>query len=465
MRIDTRQATEPVNIKQFILFDGSSTKKIQTVNNEEFIKGLIKEIDNMKISMKKEASYTIPVFTPVDYLIKDHPLVNNIFTDGSGKFSTSLSMENFKLRGGKAYYVDGENGNDSNDGLSKTNAFKTFRKAQDVVSNGDTLYVSDGDYYRINGSLLPSISNKSFNIVGLGSNVNLFMGDEPTWTKTSGKNRTYEFTRSAVRRVVNFNNDREFTNVTSLDEVDTTLFSWYSDGKKVYVNNGSTEPNKKVVPLLSSQNLIVTDLPTDFYIENLNIYGGARPARFELNQDNSVYINNCTLNYASQTNGNGLEIVGGKEVIVNNSVANNNYMDGFNYHIGSDGSKPLVIEINCTALENGFEKGTAGVKSDNGSTTHDGLKSIRVNGIYARNDGGNVADVNEGTESWNLGCTAFESYQGKDFQTSSGSHMWLDNCMAYGSTNSINSSDPNSKIYTRLGNYQNKLIIGEEIKY
>ena len=74
-----------------------------------------------------------------------------------------------------------------------------------------------------------------------------------------------------------------------------------------------------------------------------------------------------------------------------------------------------------------------------------------------------MADVNENTKSWNIGCAAFESYQGKDFQTASGSNMWLDNCIAYGSENSINSADPYSVIYTRSGDYRNKLITGKKL--
>ena len=466
-RVDARQVTGTSSIKSFYLFEGKFTKEEVVASDEDVFKGILEEIDKLKIfnNDDKDEEFNIPVFTPLNFTEKNHLLNDKIFTDGKGKFKTNIDMNDYKLSGGKYYYVDGENGNDTNDGLSKSTPFKTFRKALGIINNGDTLYVSDGDYFRVGGTLLPPISNKSINIIGLGTNVNLFMADEPTWTKTSGRDNTYEFTRSAVRRVVDFNNDKEFTNVASLDEVDTTVFSWYSDGKNVYVNNGSIEPNKKTIPFLSSQHLIVSSVPTDFYIENLNLYGGARPARFELNQDNSVYINNCTLNYASQVNGNGLEIVGGKNIVLNNCTANNNSMDGFNYHIGTDGSKPFIIEIDCTGLNNGIDKGTAGVKSNNGTTIHDGLKGIRVNGLYGRNDGGNVADVNEGTETWNLACVAFESYQGKDFQTSSGSHMWLDNCIAYGSGNSINSGDTNSKIYTRLGDYQNKLIIGEEIKY
>ena len=412
----------------------------------------------------------ITVKTPIGFPIENYPLKDRIVTDARGTFGVKYDITENKVSGGREYYIDGNNGNDSNDGLTKENSFKTFKKAQTILANGDTLYVSDGDYFRVNGTLLAPIDNLSINLIGLGSNVNLFMADEPSWVKTQDKNSTYEFTRSAVRRVVDFNgkNDKvykEFINVDSIDSVEETPFSWYTDGTKVYVNNGSQVPNNMIIPLLSSQNIIVTNLPTNFYMENLNIYGGARPARFELKKNNNVYINNCILSFSSQVNGNGLEILGGQEVVVNSSHSSNNYMDGFNYHIGGDGSKPLITEIDCFALENGFEKGTSGAKSNNGSTIHDGLTAIRVNGTYGRNDGGNIADVNEGTHSWNLGCIAFESYQGKDFQTSSGSNMWLDNCSGYGSELSISSGDPSSIVYIRNGQYQNKLITGEEIKY
>src|SRR5699024_8719409 len=239
---------------------------------------------------------------------------------------------------------------------------------------------------------------------------------------------------------------------------------YFIDGTIVYAN-ADNMPNTDIVPVMSSTNIQTTSLSSNIYFENINFIGGRNCVELNLNSSNSAFFNNCSFKYCASDYFNGLAIIGGKNIVLNNCTANNNSLDGFNYHIGSDGSKPFIIEIGCVGLNNGSEKGTAGVKSNNGTTIHDGLKGIRVNGLYGRNDGGNVADVNEGTETWNLGCTAFESYQGKDFQTSSGSHIWLDNCVAYGSENSINSADSSSKVYTRLGNYQNKLVIGEEVKY
>lgn len=43
--------------------------------------------------------------------------------------------------------------------------------------------------------------------------------------------------------------------------------------------------------------------------------------------------------------------------------------------------------------------------------------------------------------------------------------MFLDNCIAYGSENSINVVDDTATTYIRMGEYQNKLITGKEVKY
>ena len=464
-RVDARQASRTCSIKSFYLFDGKSTKEIVVTSEEEVLKNILKEIDKLKYTSPndKDKQFNIPVFTPLNFTEKNHLLNDKIFTDGKGKFKTNIDMNDYKLSGGKTYYIDAIKGNNANDGLSKEAPMQSFRDLIPKVSDNDTIIVAEGNYLRDRGALIAKPFNKSVNIIGENNNVNLIMADEPKWTKTSERTNVYQFSRSTTDRVVDLDNDRELTKVTSIDEVDATPNSWFTDGTIVYAN-ADNMPNINIVPVMAATNLQTTSLSSNIYFENINFIGGRNCVELNLNSSNSAFFNNCSFNYAA-TSYNGLAIVGGKNIVLNDCTANNNGMDGFNYHIGADGSKPFIIEIDCVGLNNGIEKGTAGVKSNNGTTIHDGLKGIRVNGLYGRNDGGNVADVNERTETWNLGCTAFESYQGKDFQTSSGSNMWLDNCIAYGSENSINSADTNSKIYTRLGNYQNKLIIGEEIKY
>jgi parallel beta-helix repeat protein len=60
--------------------------------------------------------------------------------------STVSDFATLEPRGkGKTYYVSGE-GNDSNDGLSKTKAFRTLQKAADLTNPGDTVLVMNGTY-------------------------------------------------------------------------------------------------------------------------------------------------------------------------------------------------------------------------------------------------------------------------------------------------------------------------------
>ena len=465
-RVDARQATTLSSIKSFYLFSGKSTKEVVESSDEEVLKGILKEIDKIKDTNTndKDKNFNIPVFTPLNFTEKNHLLNNKIFTDGKVKFKVNIDMNDYKLSGGKTYYLDVKKGNNANDGLSKDTPMQSFRDLIPKVSDNDTIIVAEGKYFRDRGILIEKAFNKSVNIIGENNNVKIIIADEPTWKKTSGRTNVYEFNRSATDRVVDVNNDTELKKVNSIDLVDTTPNSYFIDGAMVYTN-ADNMPNTDIVPVISSNNIQTTSLASDIYFENIKFIGGRNCVELNLSSSNSAFFNNCSFKYCASKYYNGLAIIGGENIVLNNCTANNNSLDGFNYHIGSDGSKPFIIEIGCVGLNNGSEKGTAGVKSNNGSTIHDGLKGIRANGLYGRNDGGNVADVNEGTESWNLGCTAFESYQGKDFQTSSGSNMWLDNCIAYGSENSINSADSNSTVYTRLGNYQNKLIVGEEIKY
>lgn len=416
-----------------------------------------------RINIMEGSNFKLPVFTPNDFGLVDYPIKNKIFTNGRGQFYVNYDVGQKKLKGGKTYYVNCVSGSDSNEGLTKEKAFKSINYAISNAQDNDTVILCEGNHFKNGGLLLPKPTSKSINIVGESENVNVIWGDDPIWQKTANMKNVYEFDRTGVSNVIDLKSDISFKSVDSIQNVDNTINSWYTDDSKVYTNCGST-PDKNVIPILKGSSVQVNNIVSDLYIENVNFIGGNNCLQVDLSKNNNLYLKNVSFSFSNYLY-NGLAVTGGESVILQNCSANNNGFDGFNYHIGKDQSLPLVIEINCRAYENGNDKGTAGFKSNNGTTTHDGITSIRINGVYARNDGGNVADVNKNTKSWNIGCAAFESYQGKDFQTASGSNMWLDNCIAYGSENSINSADPYSVIYTRSGDYRNKLITGKEINY
>mgnify|MGYP002711915051 CR=1 FL=1 len=466
-RFDNRGNDNEMIIYNPIIFEGS-----KNTHSDSDVVNLNYRIDKLRESISKISAVAnaaeqqaintkkmsgLSVITPKNFTVKNHLLVDKILTDGKGNFHTNYDITANKLKGGTTYFVDADNGSDSNNGLSKEQPFLTISAAYSKMNDNDTLMIAEGNYFRS----LPSYMNKSINLIGETNNVNIIMADEPSWTKESEYNNIYSFTRSSTDSVISLSDGSILDKVESVLDVEAKKGTWYTDGTKVYINTYDKVEN--YVPLIASYNFRSNSLSSDIYLENLNFFGGKSCVHLELSASNNAYFNKCSFNNAGYYN--GLTIIGGNNVVSNNCTAAYNGLDGFNYHISSAGIKPFVIEIDCKAFMNGTDKGTAGFKSNNGSTIHDGLKCIRVNGIYARNDGGNVADVGEGTESWNLGCTAFESYQGKDFQTSSGGMMFLDNCVAYGSENSINVVDDTATTYIRMGEYQNKLITGKEVKY
>lgn len=455
IRFDNRGNTQRMIVEAPVVFEGSKVRKSNS--SKRIVNSLAQTIN------KEKKSYSVPVKTPTNFSVKNHPLVGKLITDSRGRFIVNYDVTNNKMMNGTTYFIDYANGNDSNDGLTKNTPFKSVRNAISICKDGDTLFLREGNHYRYNGVLFAKDFNKSINVIGENDNVNIIMADEPTWTKTTNQTKVYEFSRSSTKKVVDISRNYALTNVSSINDVNNTVDSWYTDGTKVYVNIGGV-PDNNIVPIISSSNYQVTGITGNSYFENVNFFGGNNTVQLNFNKGSKAYFKNVGF-YHSNPGYNGLAITGGDLAILDGCEANFNDMDGFNYHVGTDGSLPLIIEINCIGLENGSDKGTAGFKSNNGTTTHDGVKSIRVNGVYGRNDGGNVADVNVGTESWNLGCTAFESYQGKDFQTSSGGTMFLDSCIAYGSENSINIVDDTATTYIRMGEYQNKLITGKEVKY
>ena len=124
----------------------------------------------------------IPVTVPKGFSwTTDNPIINRIFTDGNGHFSTTLTASSYKVTGGKTYYVDWNNGNTTNDGLSASTPVKHFVHIWDKLMDGDTVIIAEGRYYRYGGYIFKT-STKSINIIGNG-NVDICMADEPTWSK------------------------------------------------------------------------------------------------------------------------------------------------------------------------------------------------------------------------------------------------------------------------------------------
>lgn len=204
-------------------------------------------------------------------------------------------------------------------------------------------------------------------------------------------------------------------------------------------------------------NIATATKATTYWLRNLDCWGGSKPfnARSASNgaYNVNVYTSGCTFAFGT---GAGAFIFenGGGEIIQLNSVASYPNSDGFNYHAPNGTTDPSlscrVVEIGCKSKWAGWD--TAG--TNNGSTFHEFIRGIRVNGSYLHAQDRPFHDV-YGAATWGLGCEA-STRHGADASEAGGvfvcgqsagtgasasvGSMWIDACTIV--TNYANVSPP-----------------------
>jgi hypothetical protein len=395
---------------------------------------------------------------PVPDGFRWNPAPLALYRKPDGTIATDWDVSDFAYRGaGKAYYVSLTTGRDTNDGTTLETAFQSLGKAL-LMSDVDIVYLDEGVYPRkhaFNSTTIP----RSVSLIALpGKKVVLGTHDSLVWSAESGLTGTYKAARTSVGRVFDaaftdpFGDYAELTVCGSADEVGDHPGSTYTDGSTVWVRTAdSRPPDDRVRVYLAVKNANIEGGKT-LYVEGISFEGGTNPLRAAnsaAEPDNlKVYAKNCKFKYASATN--GLHILGARECFIQNCEAARNRSDGFNYHHYNNRT-PMAVEVGSIGRHNGIP----GQTNQNGSTSHDGGTVIRVNGMYFSNIGPNVADVNEDTHSWNVGCVSCDSRvgvsttQNVNWQSyGPGNRMWLDDCVSVGSLHDLYASS-SAAIYVR----------------
>ena len=155
---------------------------------------------------------------------------------------------------------------------------------------------------------------------------------------------------------------------------------------------------------------------------------------------------------------NGLSVEG-TDAVLFECVAYGNRYDGFNYHartISETTYVPNVFETDCVAYNNGSDQ--SGSDSCNGSTAHDGVQIIRLNGEYYSCYGGVIAEIGLANEdptiSVNYGVLAHDStgtgtYKAS-FWASTNTKMYMYDCKSYGGTYDISAINDSQVVSLRL---------------
>lgn len=167
------------------------------------------------------------------------------------------------------------------------------------------------------------------------------------------------------------------------------------------------------------------------YIENIIFDGGVSACETELTTDLCVF-NKCA--FVNSGSLNGLTAKGGKYILFE-CIADNNMLDGFNYH-SYNSNKPKAVEICCKGRLNG-NRSTQTI--NNGSTCHEyNSRIIRIGCEYSSCRGGVVADaecmsINIAVKAFSTEAVDATNRNGNFVAIANNTKMWLYGCQSFGS--------------------------------
>ncbi|HBN4943300.1 TPA: hypothetical protein L2Y74_001076 [Escherichia coli] len=364
------------------------------------------------------------------------------------------------------YYVDKLNGSDTTGDGTIEKPFMRINKAITQTPLANTIMIKGNQTYTRDYTWSTSIVDRTIDIIGYdGTPILSGELENPTFVKTTGYNNVYQITQNLVFNIADYNIIDQYghpyilNQTTSIALVDSTAGTFFKSGNITYFHlSSSTAPNNNVKVIMELTNGRVQD-NTKLYMENIHFTNSFRGFHAETQSANKqcyVYCKNVTFGLSASLNSfNGR----GSNCILQDCIAEYGMQDAFNYHADfySLGIIPWFIELNCIGRYSGFDN----LPNNNGSTAHDGVVGLRINGTYYATYGRVVHDVHDKTCTVNINChsygstrtdntlgqTAFTSGQGSDLTGIS--KVYLYSCKVDdNSTNSVQiTSDGLSKIY------------------
>ena len=368
-------------------------------------------MDRFNIPMEEALLNNVPV--SVESLRHNLPAVKNrvtlpvlsfmtgidcpVFSDGY-KYSTYADFRKLKNVSSNTYYVQNNN---------------ELITAINNAAEGDTIFLENGVY------ILPPIT-KSINIIAINKGrvyLTKYVPANIVATETPG---VYSVPVPSDPQGVYFKmgNDEpiKLTKTNSSSDTAATYAAYnydISNGAIIVHLPGNTQPTAEnlfidintgtSISIRSAANVDIT-----FYIEGVNVWGANYALYADSSAGGTVKVIGVDSSFWHSNRYNVISLLGADGYFQRCEAAYG-YRDGFNYHAATGGQVSNAIEIDCFGHDNGLEADPQSEESNNGSTIHDGGKIIRINGGYYRNAGGNIAETNPDTTSYNYGCILYDS--------------------------------------------------------
>lgn len=399
---------------------------------------------------------------------------------GYQNYGTDFDRNDYKPSG-TPIYVDNETGNDTTGNGSALSPYRTLQKAYEVgdaaaADSSSTIIISAAGGFYDEDSGFDASWNTAHTIAILSTDLETVYINRAenglSWTEEVSGTR-YSVTVDDPAAVLDLRSTRSgtdpddylvngsdkvpllLTEVASTAEVEATAGTKYHDGTKLHVHLiGDAVPNENTKVLrnesVTAINLSNASVTQTIYLENVEFWGNA-PFDWNAGTDSETRFvgYKAAARYNQETtNPRGFEFNDIKEAYCIYCHATDNDTDGFNYHrnIGSL-DYPEIFEFGCVGSRNGISTGSS---THNGSTIHEKMAIIRVNGWYQDNYGGNVGDI-QGGRSVLLGSNVSNSLgtgAGLDAGIVSGTFLnsvdpnitWVKDTISTGSINSTNQS-------------------------
>lgn len=374
-----------------------------------------------------------------------------------GRFVASISAESLRPASGTVLYVS-PSGSNANNGTTALLAKRSIANAYNAGAG--TIIAAPGDYTRTNGYEGITLAGRNLTIINsdpASGSVIIGRWEPPTsltWTQHGTYSAVWYCTRStaaAVRDRSIVDGDGNIARLIPRADVATVAAnpgSQYISGSTVYVALADgRQPDANVLVFLSSTNWSISNVmagKTMWVGAGVEFWGGDTAfGTFGLTTTDGTrcVFDRVKFKYATSLSaGNGCTIINVLETYHFGCFAEANALDGFNYHY-SDGATGYAFEDGVTGRANGITGGP----SNNGSTSHEAARIIRLNGLYIGNEGPQLADINT-AQSWNLGCRA--SGGAVNYRTLDTAKAWLDTCRSDDCSTDIEVG-AGSTIYTR----------------
>lgn len=314
-------------------------------------------------------------------------------------------------------YVAGKsvvkNANDTNNGLTKVTPKLTIPAAFSAIGSAPSaqiIILGDGiSAYSFTNGLGNTTQTKNIQIISTNGQAWIFSGmDGPSFSHYSGSTYVvggdtdnvidglYQNTNGAPSLLV-------FTNLISGVEGTPGYYTTNSGNTYIHLRDGRI-PDYRVGTVGVSYNRHLR-AQRSLVMRNINLFGGRSVFWWENNTDdplNFLSAYNCKFVSAVNSNVTADAVFAefDRGISINeNTMAAWSSEDGFNYQEDNGYVDGAAFEINCSSVNNGYSF------DDNGSTVHDGLKIIRINGFYAGNYSRAIHDIESGG-SWNVNCVA-----------------------------------------------------------